>query len=147
MMFLFSREMISRSITIAALFATLSVSACGGREPHPVATTNPADSQFDCAGINREFEANERSIISINNERGGANAKNAMLGITGAVIFFPALFFMDPKSPERVEIEALRNRNLVLTDIARNRGCAKPKSKLEDYYKKLRLAQVSKNRD
>ncbi|PSH70966.1 hypothetical protein CU102_02665 [Phyllobacterium brassicacearum] len=80
------------------------------------------DSQFDCAGVAREFEANESSVIAINKEKSGADAKNIVFGVTGAVLFWPALFLMDPKSPERVEIEALRNRNLVLTDIARTKG-------------------------
>jgi hypothetical protein len=48
---------------------------------------------------------------------------------------FPAIFFVDPKSPERVEMEALRNRNLVLTDIARTKGCSQPKSQLDEYYR------------
>jgi hypothetical protein len=78
--------------------------------------------------------ANERSVIAINREKSGANAKNLALGVTG-VVFWPALFLMDPKSPERVEIDALRNRNLVLTDIARTKNCPQPKSQLDDYYK------------
>ncbi|MGH6859744.1 MAG: hypothetical protein ACRECY_05770 [Phyllobacterium sp.] len=134
-------------LCLAVLCSILAVSACGGREAHPVKTTDPTDSQFDCAGIAREFDANERSIISINTERSDANAKNAVLGVTGAVLFFPAVFFMDPKSPERVEIEALRNRNVVLTDIARTKGCSRPKSKLEAYYKRLALAPPPKVRD
>jgi hypothetical protein len=60
-----------------------------------------------------------------------------------AVIFFPALVFMDPKSPERVEIEALRNGNLVLTDIARTKGCSQPKLQPDGYYRKLKISAAS----
>ncbi|TXR48350.1 hypothetical protein FVA77_14890 [Phyllobacterium endophyticum] len=89
--------------------------------------------------------ANERSVIAVNREKSGANAKNLALGVTG-VVFWPALFLMDPKSPERVEIDALRNRNLVLTDIARTKNCPQPKSQLDDYYKKLKSIPSSGGR-
>jgi hypothetical protein len=53
------------------------------------------------------------------------------------VIFFPALFFMDPKSPEKVEIDALRNRNRVLEDIARTKRCPTPNTKIAEVYRRL----------
>jgi len=116
--------------------ACLVLVGCGGREAHPIASTNPADSQFDCAGINREHAANEEQIIATLQERSQAQGKNVILGVAG-VVFLPALFFMDPKSPEKVEIDALRNRNKVLEDIARTKRCSPPPSKLTDVYQKL----------
>lgn len=119
------------------------LSGCGGRTAHPVASTNPADSAFDCAGIKREFEANERQILATVKERSDAQGKNMILGATGALIFLPALFFMDPKSPEKLEIDALRNRNQVLADIAKSKRCQVPQSKLADVYKRLDSKQSS----
>jgi len=128
----------SVSPAAAALLAgAVLLSSCGGREAHPIASTNPSDSVFDCAGINREFAANERQILATVKERSQAQGKNVVLGATGALLFWPALFFMDPKSPEKVEIEALRNRNQVLTDIARSKKCPAPQSKLTEVYKRL----------
>lgn len=117
--------------------AGLLLAGCGGREAHPIASTNPSDSVFDCAGIEREYSANERQILATVKERADAEGKNVILGVTGAIVFFPALFFMDPKSPEKVEITALRNRNKVLEEIARTKKCAPPKSQLVELYKKL----------
>ncbi|WP_026789753.1 hypothetical protein [Pleomorphomonas oryzae] len=125
------------TVTVALTTAGLVLSACAGREAHPIAATNPSDSVFDCAGIQREFEANERQIQATLKERSAAQGKNVVLGVTGALIFLPALFFMDPKSPEKVEIDALRNRNKVLEDIARSKKCSPPVSQLADVYKKL----------
>ncbi len=136
-----------RVISIATVCSIIALTGCGGREAHPISATNPSDSQFNCAGITREFNANERTILAVTKEKGNANAKNAVLGITGAVLFFPALFFMDPKSPERVEIEALRNRNQVLGDIARSKGCSQPKSTLDQFYKELHQSSISKVKD
>ena len=88
--------------------------------------------------VERRLFANERSVIAVNREKSGANAKNLALGVTG-VVFWPALFLMDLKSPERVEIDALRNRHLVLTDTVRTKNCPQPKSQLDDYYKKTQI--------
>lgn len=128
---------------------TIVLVDCGGREAKPVAITNPTDSAFDCAGIAREFAANERQIMITLKERSHAQGKNIVLGAAG-VFFLPALFFMDPKSPEKVEIDALRNRNKVLEEIARTKKCAQPKSQLTEVYKKLDNSgggQSSNNRD
>lgn len=128
----------SARLPIAALLCCAVVlSSCGGREAHPVAATNVADSGMDCGGISREFEANERQILSTVKERSQAQGKNVILGATGVLLFWPALFFMDPKSPEKIEIDALRNRNQVLSEFGRSRKCPMPKSKLGDLYKKL----------
>lgn len=140
----------SRS-TALILALSISLAGCAGREARPVASTNPTDSAFDCAGITREFEANERQITSTVKERSDAQGKNIVLGATGVLLFWPALFFMDPKSPERVEIDALRNRNNVLTSIAKSKGCPAPKSQLTELYKhldsKAKPASSSDNRD
>lgn len=128
---------------------TIALAGCGGREAKPVAITNPTDSAFDCAGISREFAANERQIMATLKERTQAQGKNIVLGAAG-VFFLPALFFMDPKSPEKVEIDALRNRNKVLEEIARTKKCPAPKSQLTEVYKKLDnpgSGQSAKSRD
>jgi hypothetical protein len=124
------------NLTIA-LSMSLAVAGCGGREAKSISATNPSDSAFDCAGISREYAANERQILATLKERSKAQDKNIILGATGAILFFPALFFMDPKSPEKVEIDALRNRNGVLEDIARMKKCSPLRSTLAEVYKKL----------
>ncbi len=127
----------TRTAFLALLGTSLILTGCGGREAKPIAITNPTDSAVDCAGISREFAANERQIIATLKERKQAQGKNIILGATGAILFLPALFFIDPKSPEKVEIDALRNRNKVLEEIARNRKCATFQSQLNEVYKKI----------
>lgn len=120
-----------------AIAMGIFLAGCGGRESRPVPATNVADTSLDCPAIAREFEANERQIVVTLQEKDSAVAKNVVLGVTGAVLFFPALFFMDPKSPEKVEIDALRNRNRVLEDIARTRRCPVPQTKIAEVYRRL----------
>lgn len=129
-------SVVSPSFAALVCFAIV-LSSCGGREAHPIASTGAGDSGIDCGGISREFTANERQILSTVKERSQAQGKNVILGATGVLLFWPALFFMDPKSPEKIEIDALRNRNQVLTDLARSRKCPAPKSQLGDLYQKL----------
>jgi hypothetical protein len=126
------------SLSIAALIGSaIILSSCGGREAHPIASTGASDRGMACGDVSREFAANERQILTTVKERSQAQGKNVILGATGVLLFWPALFFMDPKSPEKIEIDALRNRNQVLTDLARSRNCPAPKSQLGDLYKKL----------
>ena len=125
-----------RSICLIIACSTV-LAGCGGREAKPISVTNHTDSSLDCASVEREFNANERQIISTAEERQNAQAKNAILTATGVVLFFPALFFIDPKSPERVEIDALRNRNNVLVDLAKSKKCRVPASQLAELYKRI----------
>lgn len=114
----------------------LVLSGCGGREAHPVAAVSAVDRSLDCASISREFAANERQVVSLIKERSAGAGKNVALAAVG-VFMLPALFFIDPKSPEKVEIDALRNRNSVLADIARSKKCPQPKSQLKEVYARL----------
>jgi len=131
------RRISLRAASAVALLAGLSLAGCGGREARPIAATNMGDVALDCPATAREFEANERQILSTLQEKDGAVAKNVVLGVAGAVVFFPALFFMDPKSPEKVEIDALRNRNRVLEDIARTKRCPPLQTKIAEVYRRL----------
>lgn len=132
-----NRQILHKSTWTLSLVVCMGLAGCGGREARPVPVTNVGDTGLDCAAVQREFDANERQIIATVSEKDSANAKNAILGVTGVVLFWPALFFMDPKSPEKVEIDALRNRNGVLEDIARTKRCPKPQTKIAELYRRL----------
>lgn len=110
---------------------------CAGREPKAIALTNPTDSTLDCPAIQREFEANERQILSLVEERTGNQVKNAMFTTVGVVVFLPALFFIDLKPYEKTEIQAFRNRNQVLEDLGRTKKCKMPESRLTEFYKQF----------
>jgi hypothetical protein len=116
------------------IFVGISLTGCGGRNAHPIAATNPTDRIFDCAGISREFLANERSIQATLKERTLSQGKNVAVGAAG-LVFFPAWFFLDPKSPEKKEIDALRNRNKVLEDINLSKVCGPIRSQMNTIYK------------
>jgi hypothetical protein len=120
--------------TTLLLAASLALSSCAGREPRPVAATHPQDSVMDCAGIQREFEANERQLATTLDERTNSNLKNILFGAVGVTVFLPALFFLDLKTPEKIEINALRNRNGVLAELAKSKKCPVPQTKIQPIY-------------
>ena len=116
-----------------ALSILLLLTACAGREAHPVPVTRITDGALDCMSIAREFEANETQIIATVRERDGQNIKNAALA-AGAVIFLPTLFFMDLKGPERIELQALRARNQVLMQLGAQKKCHMPPPRVQGFY-------------
>ncbi|WP_375663060.1 hypothetical protein [Bartonella sp. CL266QHHD] len=109
-----------RDVCIVVL--AVSLTACGGRLEKNISTTTLHDGSMSCADIQREFFANKRQINDTIAERSKARNKNVALAAT-SVVFFPALFFIDPKSSESNEISALNNRNAVLSDLARIKRC------------------------
>lgn len=114
-----------KNIVYYALFllpVAMMATGCGGREAHPVAVTNLNDSGLDCAAIEREIMANNQNIRTTLKEKSNGQLKNAALGV-GGLIIWPAWFFMDPKSPEKVEITAYQNRNNVLKNLANQKKC------------------------
>lgn len=117
------------SLTIAAIL----VSGCAGRDARDYQVTKEGDSRLDCAGISREFYANESLALEIIRERTGQNVKN--VAVTAAsVVFLPSLFFLDLKGAERRELSSLKARNHVLADIAASKKCPKPQSRIGTYY-------------
>lgn len=107
-----------------AIFITsILLAGCGGREAHPVAASLPGDSIASCPVLASEYQANATQIASKGGERALNNGKNAVVGAAGALLFTPALFFMDLKSYEKAEIDALEARNQVLQGLMSAQGC------------------------
>jgi hypothetical protein len=129
--------LLNKFLISAGLIFSVTLSGCGGRDANPVSVTHHTDRTLDCASVAREFKANERQIVKLIEERNSDTTKNIIAGRVGATIFFPALFFMDLGNEEKVEIVALRNCNKVLSDIARSKGCPRPKSRLNNVYQNL----------
>ncbi len=97
------------------------LSACGGREAHPVAYRQPGDDRISCSEILAEIDANKATIAELK-PRADTTTKNIALGVVGALVVFP-LFWMDFKDGEGKEIEALVRRNQWLHEIAAGNGC------------------------
>jgi hypothetical protein len=116
------------------IIGSLILASCAGREARHFAVTNPSDSSMDCAGISREWNANEDLIASIAKDQGSKTGKNVAAAVVGGLIFLPALFFMDLKGAEKAELIALRARARVLTELNAQKRCKPLQSKLGEFY-------------
>src|ERR1700722_8825379 len=109
-------------LSIAAFAVVLS--ACAGRDPHPVAVVQPQDAQSDCAMIRAEIEANNVQAEKLAEENHAKIAQNVAAGIVGVVIW-PVWFAMDAKGAAGTEMDALKSRQQYLATLAEQR-CAQP---------------------
>jgi hypothetical protein len=106
----------------AALAVTLS--ACAGRSPQPVAVVQPQDQFTDCTAIMAEVEANNRRVQELASEEGLKTTQNVAAGVAG--IFIPVLWFgMDFQGAASKEVAALQSRQQYLASLAAQR-CNQP---------------------
>lgn len=109
--------------------ALIALTACGGRNANPVARYQIGDENRGCEGLKVEVAHNEQEIIKLIPYE-DATGKNVALGVTGAFFIVP-LFFMDFKDAEEMEVKALRDRNLWLTELAHRKNCSLPAPKVK----------------
>jgi hypothetical protein len=114
----------SRNILFAGATCVL-LAACAGRDPRPVSVVQPVDAMLDCTAIQAELAADEATKLGLDNESSATAAKNVAFGVTGMVLFWPALFAMDLKDAAGVEAKAMVQRESYLTTLAAQR-CGPP---------------------
>jgi hypothetical protein len=107
-----------KSLTILACLALLT--ACAGRDAKPVAMMSPYDRDLSCEQIEAEIQNNEAKAQQLAEEDNSAHNSNVAIGVVGALLFWPALFALDVSDAERVEIEALHDRNMHLATLQRD---------------------------
>ena len=109
---------------LAALFLCLTLGACAGRTPAPVAVVQDRDQNADCATITAEIQSNTQQIAELGREDGAKVAQNVVAGVAG--VFVPVLWFaMDFQDASGKEGRALSQRNQYLSQIAARR-CTRP---------------------
>jgi hypothetical protein len=102
-------------LAIAAL--ALSLTACAGRTPQPVAVVQAKDTTMDCAAIQAEIQQNTAHSAELGSEKGSKVAQNVAAGVAG--VFIPVLWFaMDFQGAAGTEQKALEDRNAYLSQKA-----------------------------
>jgi hypothetical protein len=107
-----------RRVVIAC--AILSISACAGRSPNPVAVSQIQDPTMSCAAIQAEMNANNNTVRDLSEEGGAKVAQNIAAGVAG-VLIWPLWFAMDFQDAAGKETVALNNRNVYLGSLAATR--------------------------
>jgi hypothetical protein len=109
---------------LLVLSAAWILSACAGRDPHPVAIAQPQDARSDCAMIRAEIEANNVQAEKLGEENHAKIAQNVVAGVVGVVVW-PVWFAMDAKGAAGTEMDALTARQQYLSALAEQR-CGQP---------------------
>jgi hypothetical protein len=110
---------------LAAIAVGVTLAACAGRDPQPIATVQPQDAVSDCAMISAEIQANNLKIKELADEQGIKVAQNVAAGVVGLVIW-PVWFGMDFKGAASKDLVALQSRQEYLTQLAAQRCAAPP---------------------
>jgi len=102
---------------IAVVALALSLSACAGRSPQPVAVVQQKDTTMDCTAIQAEIQQNTAQAAELGKDKGGKVAQNVAAAAAG--VFFPPLWFlMDFQGSADTEQKALDSRNQYLSTKA-----------------------------
>lgn len=117
------RRILWTSILIGLIAIGMVVSGCAGREPNPVALYQYGDEKKPCPHLKAEISELQSDIQRKIKKCDNTQGKNVALGVTGAILFWPALFFMDLSDADQVELEALRKRHNALVRLCIDKKC------------------------
>jgi hypothetical protein len=91
-----------------------------GRSAAPVPMMAAYDNDLSCEQIQAEIGSNESKARQLIDEDNSHRNSNIAIGTVGVLLFWPALFALDLSDAERVEAEALHERNTHLASLYRD---------------------------
>jgi len=110
------------------LLVGIALAGCAGRKAVPVAVMQPYDNQLSCQQLQAEIASNETQALQLSGQNESAHSNNIAIGVVGAILFWPALFALDTGDAEKVEMQALHDRNQHLSEVYTQEGCIQAKS-------------------
>ena len=114
------------------LAALLALTACAGRDPNPIKEIQDGDARLSCTELRHEIAVNSQAVRGLIDEKQSKQTQNVVAGAAGAILFFPALFFMDLKGASAEEARAYQRRNQGLLSRYQTRGC-RPEIAVQTY--------------
>jgi hypothetical protein len=112
----------------ACLLVGVALAGCAGRKAVPVAVMQPYDNQLSCQQLQAEIASNETQALQLSGQNESAHSNNIAIGVVGAILFWPALFAIDTGDAEKVEMQALHDRNQHLSQVYTQQGCVQTKT-------------------
>ncbi len=112
--------MLKRFIVIVMVLSFL-LSACGGRAAHPIKTVWPDDGTMTCENIRSERGRNNGEIARLRAEKARKIRHNIRMFCTFFCII--PLFELDFSDAQDIEIDAFKERNRRLDDLALLKKC------------------------
>jgi hypothetical protein len=108
---------------IAFTLCSMVLVGCAGRTAAPVAQYQYGDQHKPCEHLKVEMSELQNDIALKSKKADNTQGANVALAVTGAILFWPALFFMDLSEADRIELEALRKRHNALVRLCVDRDC------------------------
>lgn len=105
------------------LSSIIALNGCAGRKANPVAEVQARDTVMSCRELIVEMKVNNDAIVGLVEQRDKTKNNNAVAVGVGAIIFFPALFFMNLKGADKAEALAYQRRNAGLASRYKAKGC------------------------
>lgn len=115
-----------KKVIVALTAASMVLSACAGREANPVQIIQEGDSSLSCNQLRQEISISQASLSRLLGDQKKVQNNNTAAVAAGALIFFPALFFLNLKGAAKEEAKALQDRIVGLAERHNNRGCKPP---------------------
>lgn len=113
-----------KSISIVLVFSLLTVTTagCGGSAPNPVPRYQPNDNSKSCKALFAEIQSIDDELVLKNKKKCDRDTWNVIFVVTGLLVVVP-FFFMDLKGSHEIEIDALKERKIILDKIYFDKGC------------------------
>lgn len=110
--------------------ATLALGACAGREPNPEPVSWPYDKYYTCQDIRAEKDRIYQAMLDRHVEQAEIHQRDNDLMSRTIPFLAPGVMAVEQtrmsssaKTPQQVEIDALKARNEHLNGMAADRGC------------------------
>lgn len=108
----------------AVVLVSLLLAACAGRTAHPIKSVYPDDATLSCTDIQTERRKNNGEIVRLTAEK----ARRIRHNVNSLLTFFCIipLFELNFSNADGIEIEAYKERNRRLGDLAKQLNCNLP---------------------
>lgn len=115
-------NIMKKTVTSFTLTAMV-LAGCAGREANPVQVIQTNDATMSCKELRQEISISQNQLQRLLGDQQDVQSKNTAAAVAGAIVFFPALFFLNLKGAAREEAKALQDRIVGLADRHNNKGC------------------------
>lgn len=125
----------SKKNTCFLILVFFIFTSCMSRTPVLTETYMPIDNSKSCEILRGEIRKIEKEMQAKLVRKKKKTYTNVALGVAGALVFFPALFFMDLSDADRAEYESLRKRHDFLISLCVQKKCGfdiEPAKSLEE---------------
>ena len=115
-----------KKIVLASTITAMALSGCAGRDANPVKVIQDGDGRMSCKELRQEIQISQQQLLRLVGDKQKVQGNNTAAVAVGAIVFFPALFFMNVKGAAKEEAKAMQDRMVGLAQRHNEKGCRPP---------------------